>query len=138
MSTSTYTTGEIVEALLERLGTQDADGAAELFAQDIDWFVPGDPDDLPWTGQRSRREHVPEYLRTLWANFVPGESSADIDKILVDGDEAVIFSTFKHKVEKNGNTLLVSTAMRIVVDGGKIVKMHLYEDTAAVRDAFDV
>jgi hypothetical protein len=42
---------------LNRLGEQDAEEIGELFADQIDWFVPGSRA-LPWTGSRSRREQV--------------------------------------------------------------------------------
>ncbi|HEX3866878.1 MAG TPA: nuclear transport factor 2 family protein, partial [Gemmatimonadaceae bacterium] len=80
-------TREIIDTFLERLGHQDADGAAGLFAEHVDWYVPGG-ETLPWTGQRSKRAHVAEYFRTLWPLFVPGESTVDLDGILVDGGDA--------------------------------------------------
>lgn len=126
---------EIIQSFLERLGRQDADAVAALFADDIDWYVPGTKA-LPWTGRRSKGAEVAEYLRTLWPNFVAGESTVDVDTVLVDGDDAVIFSTFQHTVKRNGRTLITPSAMRFHVANGKITKMQLYEDTAAVRDAF--
>ena len=39
----------LVNLFLERLAAQDADGIQSLFAERIDWFVPGDGR-LPWTG----------------------------------------------------------------------------------------
>jgi ketosteroid isomerase-like protein len=126
---------EIIDAFLERLGRQEADGTAELFADDIDWYVPG-AKTLPWTGRRSKRTDVAEYLRTLWANLVVSESTVDIETVLVEGDDAVVLSTFRHTVKRNGHTFTTPSAMRFHVANGKITKMHLYEDTAAVRDAF--
>jgi hypothetical protein len=35
------TTEKVVARFLDRLGEQDADGIGELFADQIDWFVPG-------------------------------------------------------------------------------------------------
>ncbi|HWH12484.1 MAG TPA: nuclear transport factor 2 family protein [Solirubrobacteraceae bacterium] len=129
------TTRAITDALLERLGRQDADGVAELFAENIDWYVPGD-EALPWTGRRNERSHVADYFRTMWPHFVTGESTVELDTILVDGDDAVIVSTFQHTVKRNGRALRTPAAMRLQVANGEIIKMHLYEDTAAVRDAF--
>jgi uncharacterized protein len=126
---------EIIDAFLERLGRQEADATAELFADDIDWYVPG-AKALPWTGRRSKRADVPEYLRTLWPNFVTGESTVEVETVLVDGEDAVVFSTFRHTVKRNGRTLITPSAMRFRVANSKITKMHLYEDTAAVHDAF--
>jgi uncharacterized protein (TIGR02246 family) len=117
------------------VGRRDADAVAELFADDIDWYVPG-AESLPWTGRRNKRADVAEYLRTLWAQSVTGESTVELDAILVDGDDAVVFLTFQHKVKRNGRTLRTPAAMRFHIADSQITKMHLYEDAVAVRDAF--
>ncbi|MDJ0463975.1 SDR family NAD(P)-dependent oxidoreductase [Streptomyces sp. H27-C3] len=53
-----------IDRFLSRLAVQDTDGVAEVFAEQIDWFVPG-ADHLPWTGPRTRREEVPVDFRTV-------------------------------------------------------------------------
>jgi ketosteroid isomerase-like protein len=129
------TTKAIVDQFFERLQAGDADGVGQLFASEIDWYVPGHPD-LPWTGRRTRREDVSEYLQTMWPQFVPGASKIDVDKVLFDGDEAVVFSTFQHTVKANGRTFTTPTAIRLVTSNDEIVKMQLFEDTRAVANAF--
>jgi uncharacterized protein len=129
------TTARVMATFLNRLGEQDAEGIGELFADQIDWFVPGSRA-LPWTGPRSRREQVADYFRTLWSAFVPGRSTATVDKVVVDGDEAVVFSRFSHTVEKNGRRLETPAALRLTIANGQIIRMHLYEDTLAVDEAF--
>ncbi|GAA4827042.1 hypothetical protein [Streptomyces ziwulingensis] len=49
---------------MERLGKQDPNGIQELFAEEIDWYVPGS-DTLSWTGRRTRREEVAPYFSTM-------------------------------------------------------------------------
>ena len=129
------TTEGLIASFMERLGEQDAEGIGELFADEIDWYVPGS-DALPWTGPRSRREHVAEYFRTMWPAFVPGQTTATLDKIVIDGDDAVVFSSFTHTVARNGKKLKTPAVMHLTVANGKIVRMHLYEDTLAVHEAF--
>jgi hypothetical protein len=58
------TTEELVADFVGRLGERDAEGIGKLFADEIDWYVPGS-EALPWTGSRSRREQVAEYFRTM-------------------------------------------------------------------------
>jgi hypothetical protein len=129
------TTEELMASFMGRLGEQDADGIGELFADEIDWYVPGSKA-LPWTGPRSRREHVAEYFRTMWPAFVPGQSTAAVDKVVINGDDAVVFSSFSHTVAKNGKKLNTPAAMHLTIANGQIVRMHLYEDTLAVHEAF--
>ena len=129
------TTGELLAIFMDRLGQQDAEGIGELFADEIDWYVPGSAT-LPWTGRRSRREHVAEYFAAMWPAFAPGQSSATVDKVVIDGDEAVVFSRFTHTVARNGKRLNTPAALHLTIADGQIVRMHLYEDTLAVHKAF--
>jgi ketosteroid isomerase-like protein len=129
------TTRAVVENLLGRLQAADAEGVGQLFADDIDWYVPGHPS-LPWTGRRNRREQVAEYLETMWPHFVPGESKIELDKVVVEDGDAVVFSNFQHTVKANGRTFSTPTAIRLVVTGGEITKLELFEDTLAVSNAF--
>ena len=125
----------LVSLFLERLAAQDAEGIQSLFAERIDWFVPGDGR-LPWTGVRSRRTQVGEYFRSLWPALQAGESSVVPDAVLVEGREVVVFSLFKHMAASTRRRFQTPTALRITVSDGEIVRLQLYEDTAAVRDAF--
>lgn len=129
------TTEDLMARFMERLGEQDAEGIGELFADEIDWYVPGSQA-LPWTGPRSRREHVAEYFRTMWPAFVPGQSTATVDKIVIGGDDAVVFASFAHTVARNGKRLNTPAVLHLTVANGQIVRMHLYEDTLAVHEAF--
>lgn len=129
------TTEELTISFMDRLDGQDAEGIGELFADEIDWYVPGS-EALPWTGSRCRRAHVAEYFRTMWAAFVPGQSTATVDKVVINGNDAVVFSSFSHTVAKNGKRLNTSAVMHLTIANGQIVRMHLYEDTLAVYKAF--
>jgi ketosteroid isomerase-like protein len=129
------TTEERVASFMDRLGEQDAEGIGELFADDIDWFVSGSQS-LPWTGARSRREEVAEYFHAMWPAFVSGQSSGTLEKVVIGGDDAVVFVTFTHTVSRNGKKFTTPAALHLTVAKGLIVRMHLYEDTLAVYEAF--
>jgi ketosteroid isomerase-like protein len=128
-------TEERVANFLDRLGERDAEGIGQLFADDIDWFVSGSQS-LPWTGARSRREEVAEYFHSMWPAFVSGQSTATLETVVIGGNDAVIFVTFGHTVAKNGKRFTTPAALHLTVEKGQIVRMHLYEDTLAVYDAF--
>jgi ketosteroid isomerase-like protein len=129
-------TMDTTTAFLERLGTQDAEGLGELFAEEINWFVPGDPALMPWAGARSRKSDVPNYFYALWAALEPGKSVVSVETVVTDGDEAVIFAVFDHVAAATGRPFHTDVAMRLTVMKGKITRMHLFEDTAAVAAAF--
>ena len=130
------TTEERVANFSDRLGERDAEGIGQLFVEDIDWFVSGSQS-LPWTGARSRREDVAEYFHTMWPAFVSGQSTVALETVVIGGNDAVIFVTFGHTVAKNGKRFTTPAALHLTVEKGQIVRMHLYEDTLAVYDAFN-
>jgi hypothetical protein len=72
----------------------------------------------------------------MWPAFAPGQSTATLDKVVIDGDDAVVFSSFTHTVARNGKRLRTPAAMHLTIANGQIVRMHLYEDTLAVHEAF--
>jgi uncharacterized protein (TIGR02246 family) len=121
----------VVGDFLDALGKGDADLIATVFAEKIDWYVPGD-EKQGWTGQRTRRDEVPEYFRTMWPVFVPGESETEIKRILVDGPDAVILAQFTHTVQATGRRFSTPVAIHLTVEDGQLVRMHLYEDTHLV------
>lgn len=131
-----FTTEELIVTFLERLASQDADGIQELFAEEINWFVPGSSD-LPWTGKRSRGSDVADYFRTLWAGLEAGKSVVAPGKVLISGDDGVVFAHFTHTAAPTGRVFETPVALHLEAAGGKLVSLHLYEDTLAVSKAFD-
>ncbi|MCS6586936.1 nuclear transport factor 2 family protein [Curtobacterium flaccumfaciens pv. flaccumfaciens] len=76
------------------------------------------------------------YFRTLWEALEPGRSVVAVDAVVIDGDEAVIFATFDHVARPTGRPFHTAVAVRLTVADDKVVRMHLFEDTAAVAAAF--
>ncbi|GAA5194311.1 hypothetical protein GCM10023322_58370 [Rugosimonospora acidiphila] len=129
-----HSTRATVETFFRLLGERDADRVADLFAEEIDWFVPG-REDIPWAGRRSRRQQVPEYFITMWPVFVAGESEVAIDQVVVEGADAVALGHFTHTVKANGRRFGTPVAMHLTVRDGQIVRLHLYEDTQLAAEA---
>lgn len=136
MATDTQTSRTVAETFVERLGKQDPDGIQELFAEEIDWYVPGS-DALPWTGRRTRREEVAPYFTTMWPHFEPGRSKVVLERVIVDGGDVVLLAVWTHTVVATGKEFTTPAAMHLRVEDGRIVRMRLYEDTLTVNEAFN-
>jgi uncharacterized protein len=128
-------TSSIATQLLQRLAAGNADAIAELFAERIDWYVPGNPA-LPWVGRRSRRSEVAEYFRTMWPHFEPGKAASALDLIVVANEDAVIFARFTHTAASTKRSFETPVVLHLVVQDDQITKLHLYEDTWLVSNAF--
>ncbi|MDA0566720.1 nuclear transport factor 2 family protein [Streptomonospora sp. S1-112] len=137
MATDAQTSRAVAEKFLERLGRQDPDGIQELFSEEIDWHVPGSGA-LPWTGRRTRREEVAPYFTTMWPHFAHGRSKVVLERLIVDGGDVVLLAVFTHTAVTSGKEFTTPVAMHLAVEDGRIVRMHLYEDTLTVAKAFDV
>ncbi|ULR56364.1 nuclear transport factor 2 family protein [Streptomyces deccanensis] len=70
-------------------------------------------------------------------NFAPGKSEAVPERVIVDGGDVVLLAVFTHTVAANGTEFSTLTALHLAVEYGRIVRMHLYEDTLTVAEAFN-
>jgi ketosteroid isomerase-like protein len=130
------TTRDVVEQFFGLVGGgAEPEDVALLFADEIDWDVPGSPS-VPWTGRRSKRAEVADYLRTLGAHIVPEENVDEIETILYDGDHAVVLGRFGRVARPTGRRYEMAVAMHFQVSGDKIVKFRLYEDSFQVAAAY--
>lgn len=128
-------TREVVLNFLGLLGAGDPDAVAEVFAEEIDWYVPGS-DQLPWTGRRTKRNEVADYLRVLGENIVPEENVDKVEVLVVEGEHAVLLGEFTRTARSTGRTYQMPVAMHFQVTADKISKLYLYEDTAKVAQAY--
>ncbi|MGY5049858.1 nuclear transport factor 2 family protein [Streptomyces sp. 900105755] len=129
------TTREVVEKFLGLLGAGDPDAVAELFAEEIDWYVPGSPQ-LPWTGRRTTPAEVADYLRVLGENIVPEKNVDHVEALVVDGDRAVLLGEFSRVARSTGRSYQMPVALHFQVTDGEITKLYLYEDTLKVAQAY--
>jgi uncharacterized protein len=134
--TSSATTLETLQELVGRLSRFQADGAAELFAETVDWDVPG-ARTVPWTGPRHTRCEVADYFTTLWSVCDTAQTENTVHKVVIDGADAVALGVFAQTVRSTGRRLTTPVAMHITVgDDGLINLLRLYEDSYAVAAAF--
>jgi ketosteroid isomerase-like protein len=133
---SSATTLATLQELVARLGRFDADAVAEVFAETIDWDVPG-ATRVPWTGRRSKRHEVAEYFQTLWSTCDTAQADNTVHQVLLDGADSVALGTFAQTVRATGRRITTPVALHITVDdSGLITRLHLYEDSYAVAAAF--
>jgi uncharacterized protein len=120
-------TREVVETFYRRLAAGEPDAIAELFAEEIDWFIPGDEALAPWLGRRSTRKEVSDFFRLLFANVDP--IRAEIQHVLVDGDTAITTGEFASRMRKTGKVFASIFFAHFTVRGGVIVGYRLLEDS---------
>ncbi|MFD9892623.1 nuclear transport factor 2 family protein [Amycolatopsis sp. NPDC059027] len=136
------TTRAVVDELLRRIGEGDPERIAELYAEHGDWKLDW-PDHehgraaTPWIRHRSTRADAAAHYRELAENHVPEAVATEVERILVDGDEAVVLGEIRQTARSTGRAYRARFALHLTVEDGLVTRHHVYEDSLAVAQAFD-
>lgn len=123
-------TRHIINNYLQALSARNLHAMYHLFADEVDWYIPGNQAVAPWTGRRTTKQEVMDFFRLLWKQTIP--IAANIDHIFVDGQKAVISGDFKTGMLQTDKICDSLFFIQVTVENGKIVKYSLLEDSHAV------
>lgn len=135
-------TRQVIERLLGRIGAGDSDGIAELYAEEVDWGLNW-PEaehgraDTPWIRHRTSRADAAANYHEIAEHHVPGSVGTEIERILVDGNDAVVTGEIRQTARSTGRAYRARFALHLTVENGLITRNHIYEDSLAVARAFD-
>ncbi|MFF0729949.1 nuclear transport factor 2 family protein [Streptomyces sp. NPDC004134] len=135
-------TRSVVEELLRRIGEGDPDRIAELYAEQSDWKLDWPEAEhgraaTPWIRHRSTRADAAAHFREIAEHHVPEEVATQVERILVDGEDAVVFGEIRQTARSTGRAYRARFALHLTVEGGLVTRHHVYEDSLAVAQAFD-
>jgi ketosteroid isomerase-like protein len=134
METTRAAVEELVEELLGRMASGDAEKTAELFAEMVDFACAG-AEEAPWIRPRRTREDMAGFFRAMDESFVPEARSASLSAFLVDGEDAVVMGRVSQRLKRNGRAFAIPFALHLTVSDGRIVRYHVYEDSLTVAEA---
>jgi uncharacterized protein len=129
MST-TDATRAVVEEFFRRMGAREPEQIAALFADPVDWFIPGNEAVAPWVGRRRTRAKVAEFYRMLFAAVTP--LTVELQHLLIDGEVAIATGEFSSRMNATGRVLESLFSIDFTVRDGRIVRYRLMEDSHAV------
>ncbi len=124
---STADTRGVVTRFYERLRAGDPAKLAALFAEEVDWYIPGDESLAPWLGRRHRREEVEQFFRLLLASVDPVRF--ELEHLLVDGEVAISAGDFASRMHRTGRIYESMFFTHFTVRDGAIVRYRLLEDS---------
>jgi|SRR5882757_5719008 len=123
-----------VDKFYERVGAGDIDGVIDLLAEDFHWEIPGDSETVPWLGRRNTPEAVKEFFAHM-GDLVDREAF-DIDRVVVDGQDAVVLGRAAVTVRATGKLMDTLFAAHFVVEeDGRISRYMMYENSWHVATA---
>ncbi|MGV9677372.1 nuclear transport factor 2 family protein [Nocardia sp. NPDC003482] len=135
-------TRAVVEELLRRMGAGDADGIAKLFAPVCDWRLNWPDSELgraatPWIRRRVTPADAAEHFLQIGAHHVPERAGTVVERVLVDGQDAVVLGEIRQTARPTGRAYRARFALHLTVTDGLVTRYHVYEDSLAVARAFD-
>ena len=86
----------LVTQYIKYLAGRDIENLMSLFAEKVDWFIPGNQDLAPWLGRRGSKEEIRTFFKMLWENTEP--VSAKVEHILIEGNFGIITGEFSTKM----------------------------------------
>ncbi|KRV48859.1 ketosteroid isomerase [Wenjunlia vitaminophila] len=136
------TTRAVVEELLRRIGTGDPEHIAELYAERGDWKLDWPEAEhgraaTPWIRHRSTRADAAAHYRELAEHHVLEDVATVIERILIDGDDAVVLGEIRQTARPTGRAYRARFALHLTVENGLVTRHHVYEDSLAVAQAFE-
>lgn len=120
---------QLVQQAYDAFSKADIEGVLKTLADNVDWFVPGAPEIIPFAGRRDGPQEVAEFFRALAAvqtaeRFEPSDFIASEDKVVVLGIQ-------RWRVNSTGVTYEDEWAHVFTIENGRITKFKEYHDTAA-------
>ncbi|MGH4031186.1 nuclear transport factor 2 family protein [Actinomycetota bacterium Odt1-20B] len=145
-TTTLSTTRAVVEELLRRIGEGDPERIASLYAEQGDWKLSWPEAEhgrsaTPWIRHRSTRADAAAHYRELAEHHVPGVPGAagtEIERILIDGADAVVLGEIRQTARPTTRAYRARFALHLTVEDGLVTRHHVYEDSLAVAQAFEI
>jgi ketosteroid isomerase-like protein len=135
MMNAAHETRLVVEEYYRRLESGRTASAGELFADEVDWNVYG-PDEVPWTGRRTRHDQIEKFFADFPQHVQKNEFT--VSKMLVDGADAIALGNLEYIIKLTGKIFSSPFAFHFTVENSKIVRYHAYEDSLAMARSFDL
>jgi len=106
---------------------------ASLFSEDVDFYIPGAVDIVPWIGRRYGRSGVVNFIQELRSYTEP--IKFDIRSIVVEGHQGIALGELETLVKSTGKIIKSEFAFEFSVQGGLITRYRIFEDSFAVAKA---
>ena len=122
---------QIVQKLYAAFGRGDISAMLGQVAEDVDWYLPGT---APFAGRRRGRREMAQFFEDL--GKAVDIQQLDAREFIAQGEKVVALGQERARVRDTGAIYETDWAHVFTLRGGKVVKIQLYEDTAAQAAAF--
>jgi uncharacterized protein len=124
---------QIVQSIFESFRRGDLEGLLDNITTDVIWNAPASSL-VPYYGARLGQDGVKDFFQQLGSNVT--FESFELTELIAEGDKVVALGHEQGRVGKTGKLFDNDWAIVFTVSGGKVTNFKLYENTAAVAEAF--
>jgi ketosteroid isomerase-like protein len=125
-------TQKVVEEFYKILSGKKEGSLAELFAEAVDFDLPGNKEKFPWAGKRSTKKEVEDYFKVLYQNIK--SEKFDVEFIAINGENAVAVGQLSSVILKYNKVFNAQFTNIFKIRDGKIVKYHFMEDSYRLNE----
>ncbi|ORM65355.1 hypothetical protein PRCB_22870 [Pantoea rodasii] len=112
---------------------QDTSEIGKLVSPDIDWFIAGDTENVPWIGRKSGQTGAAEFYSQIREQIKSEDFS--VDGFFSHGDRVLVPGRLSSRVIKTGKLIETDFIFDFIVKDGLITRFRLFEDSFAVSQA---
>lgn len=124
---------EVVQRYFAAFGDGDVDVAVDCIAENAVWHIDGNPA-VGTVGLLQGRNHIRKWLERFPSLFQP--LAFAFEPFIVNNEQVIVFGRFRHRVIATGAVVDGDFAIRFTVRRGQIFRYQIFEDSAALYDAF--
>ncbi|MDR1202113.1 MAG: nuclear transport factor 2 family protein [Tannerellaceae bacterium] len=128
-------TRQIVEQYYDNLAKKDYEANVQLFAETVEWRIPGDATRAIWIKDRNSRDEVREFFRELYENLEG--VSFEITGKFYNGNQAVVTGHLVSRVLKTDKLFDSYFTTQFTVENGLITKYLFLEDSLALIECLN-
>jgi ketosteroid isomerase-like protein len=120
---------QLVQQAYAAFGKPDIDGVLQTLSENVDWFIPGPTDIIPFVGRR----HGPQEVAAFFGTLASTQTAERFEPLvfIASGDRVVVLGTQRWHVLSIRSTYEDQWAHVFTIENGKITKFTEYHDTAA-------
>lgn len=118
---------EVVEEYYSNIALKNYEATMLLFADQVDWRIPGNEKVAPWVKYRKNREEVREFFKDL-VEYVEGVSFEVTGKFY-DGNQAVVTGHLVTRIRATDKLFESDFTVQFTVENGLITRYLMLEDS---------
>jgi ketosteroid isomerase-like protein len=123
----------ITRSFIASLGARDLESLLELFAETVDWAIPGNETKAPSLGVRRSKAEICEFFKLLWRSTEPVDAA--IHETFSNAHSAVIAGEFATKMIATRKVVRSIFFVHLSEQNGRITRYRLLEDSFAVSES---